>query len=146
MSARGPGAFYVDVDDNGTLVLRGQLDIGTIQDLQDKIDDVTVPDVAISLETRPGNKGRRAPRPRRRALPSARRTRPAPPPPLWRFPGRGHPTRSGQAFRVSSGFTPNAAGHHRTMSASRPGRSEPTSASIPWNPIPDKAGLRRRKG
>ena len=43
MSARGPGAFYVNVDDDGALVLRGQLDIGTIQDLQDKIDDVMVP-------------------------------------------------------------------------------------------------------
>ena len=31
MSARGPGAFYVNVDDDGALVLRGQLDIGTIQ-------------------------------------------------------------------------------------------------------------------
>ena len=30
MSARGPGAFYVNVDDDGALVLRGQLDIGTI--------------------------------------------------------------------------------------------------------------------
>ena len=43
MSARSPGAFYVNVDDDGALVLRGQLDIGTIQDLQDKIDDVMVP-------------------------------------------------------------------------------------------------------
>jgi anti-anti-sigma factor len=50
MSARGPGAFYVNVDDDGALVLRGQLDIGTIQDLQDKIDDVMVPGVAIVLD------------------------------------------------------------------------------------------------
>ena len=50
MSARGPGAFYVNVDDDGALVLRGQLDIGTIQDLQDKIDDVMVPGVAIVFD------------------------------------------------------------------------------------------------
>ena len=38
-------------DDGGeALVLRGELDIGTIQDLQDKIDDVMVPGVAIVLD------------------------------------------------------------------------------------------------
>jgi anti-anti-sigma factor len=50
MSARSPGVFHVNVDDDGALVLRGQLDIGTIQDLQDKIDDVMVPGVAIVLD------------------------------------------------------------------------------------------------
>jgi anti-anti-sigma factor len=51
MSARGPGAFFVNVDAGGMLVLRGELDIRTIQDLQDKIDDVMVlPGVAIVLD------------------------------------------------------------------------------------------------
>jgi anti-anti-sigma factor len=50
MSVRGPGAFDVNVDDSGALVLRGQLDVATIQDLQDKIDDVRVPGVAIVLD------------------------------------------------------------------------------------------------
>ena len=50
MSARGPGAFYVNLDGGSALVLRGELDIGTIQDLQDKIDEVVVPRVAIVLD------------------------------------------------------------------------------------------------
>ncbi len=50
MSARGPGAFYVNLDGGRALVLRGELDIGTIQDLQDKIDEVVVPGVAIVLD------------------------------------------------------------------------------------------------
>jgi hypothetical protein len=55
MSARGPGAFYVNLDGGRALVLRGELDIGTIQDLQDKIDEVVVPGVAIVLD---GSQGR----------------------------------------------------------------------------------------
>ena len=49
-SARGPGTLRVDVDGDGALFLLGELDIGTIQDLQDKIDDVLVPGVAIVLD------------------------------------------------------------------------------------------------
>jgi anti-anti-sigma factor len=50
MSARGPGAFYVNLDGGEALLLRGELDIATIQDLQDKIDEVVVPGVAIVLD------------------------------------------------------------------------------------------------
>jgi anti-anti-sigma factor len=50
MSARGPGSFYVNLDGGEALLLRGELDIGTIQDLQDKIDEVIVPGVAIVLD------------------------------------------------------------------------------------------------
>ena len=50
MSARGPGAFFVSLDGGRALVLRGELDIGTIQDLQDKIDEVVVPGAAIVLD------------------------------------------------------------------------------------------------
>ena len=50
MSARGPGAFYVNLDGGEALLLRGELDIGTIQVLQDKIDEVVVPGVAIVLD------------------------------------------------------------------------------------------------
>jgi len=50
MSAKGPGAFYVTLDGGEALLLRGELDIGTIQDLQDKIDEAVVPGVAIVLD------------------------------------------------------------------------------------------------
>ena len=40
MSAMGPSGFYVQVGPSGTLLLRGDLDLNTVQDLQDKIDKI----------------------------------------------------------------------------------------------------------
>ena len=43
MSARGPTGFGVQVGPSGTLLLRGELDLATVQDLQDWIEEVLVP-------------------------------------------------------------------------------------------------------
>jgi hypothetical protein len=43
ISVSRPGAFTARSDSTGALVLKGELDLGTIQQLQDKIDDIVVP-------------------------------------------------------------------------------------------------------
>jgi anti-anti-sigma factor len=50
MSARGLTGFYVQVDGSGTLLLRGELEMATIQDLQVKIDEVLVPGQPVILD------------------------------------------------------------------------------------------------
>jgi len=42
--------FYVQVGPSGALLLRGELDIATIQDLQDKIDEVLVRGQPVVLD------------------------------------------------------------------------------------------------
>jgi anti-anti-sigma factor len=50
MSARGPSGFYVQLGPSRTLLLRGELDIDTVQDLQDKIDKILAPGTPIILD------------------------------------------------------------------------------------------------
>jgi anti-anti-sigma factor len=50
MSPEGPTGFYVEVTPAGNLLLRGELDMATVQDLQDKIDGIMVPGQAIVLD------------------------------------------------------------------------------------------------
>jgi len=50
MSAKGFGYFHVEVTPAGSLLLRGELDMATVQDLQDKIDGIMVPGQAIVLD------------------------------------------------------------------------------------------------
>ncbi len=50
MSARGPSGFYVQLGPSGTLLLRGELDMGTVQDLQDKIAEIIAPGTPIILD------------------------------------------------------------------------------------------------
>lgn len=50
MSVSRPGKFTVRSDSTGALVLTGELDLATIQQLQDKIDEVVVPGRAIVLD------------------------------------------------------------------------------------------------
>ena len=45
-----PGTFTVRSDSTGALVLTGELDLGTIQQLQDMIDDIVVPGQPIVLD------------------------------------------------------------------------------------------------
>jgi anti-anti-sigma factor len=45
-----PGTFTVRSNSTGALVLTGELDLGTIQQLQDKIDDIVVPGQPIILD------------------------------------------------------------------------------------------------
>lgn len=45
-----PGKFMVRSDPTGALVLTGELDLATIQQLQDKIDEVVVPGQAVVLD------------------------------------------------------------------------------------------------
>jgi anti-anti-sigma factor len=45
-----PGLFDVRVDPEGALVLRGELCFGSVQDLQDKLDQVLVHDRPIVLD------------------------------------------------------------------------------------------------
>ena len=49
MSAMGP-SFYVQVGPSGTLLLRGDLDLNTVQDLQDKIDKIIAPGTPVILD------------------------------------------------------------------------------------------------
>jgi hypothetical protein len=49
MSARGPG-FYVLLGPSGTLLLRGELDMDTVQDLHDKIAKIVAPGTPIILD------------------------------------------------------------------------------------------------
>jgi anti-anti-sigma factor len=50
MPARGPTAFYVEIRPDGSLHLRGELDVATVQDLQDKIDEILVSGQPIILD------------------------------------------------------------------------------------------------
>jgi anti-anti-sigma factor len=50
ISVSRPGKFTVRSDSTGTLVLTGELDLATIQQLQDKIDEVVVPGQPIVLD------------------------------------------------------------------------------------------------
>ena len=50
MSPNGPTGFRVEVAPAGSLLLRGELDMSTVQDLQDKIDEVMVPGQPIVLD------------------------------------------------------------------------------------------------
>lgn len=50
MSARSPTGFLVQVDPSGTLFLRGELDIATVQELQAKIDEILVPGKPIVID------------------------------------------------------------------------------------------------
>jgi anti-anti-sigma factor len=50
MSAKGFGYFHVEVTAAGNLLLRGELDMATVQDLQDEIDGIMVPGQAIVLD------------------------------------------------------------------------------------------------
>jgi hypothetical protein len=49
MSLNGPSYFHVEVTPAGNLLLRGELDLATVQDLQDRIDGIMVPGQAIVL-------------------------------------------------------------------------------------------------
>jgi anti-anti-sigma factor len=50
MSPEGPTRFYVKATPPGALVLRGELDMATVQELQDKIDEIMVPGQPIVLD------------------------------------------------------------------------------------------------
>ena len=50
MSPEALGSFHVEVTPAGNLLLRGELDMATVQDLQDKIDGIMVPGQAIVLD------------------------------------------------------------------------------------------------
>ena len=50
MSAMGPSGFYVQVGPSGTLLLRGDLNLNTVQDLQDKIDKIIAPGTPVILD------------------------------------------------------------------------------------------------
>ena len=50
MSARGPTGFYMQVDPAGTLLLRGELDLSTVQDLQDKLDEIMIPGQPVVMD------------------------------------------------------------------------------------------------
>jgi anti-anti-sigma factor len=51
MSARASTGFHVQlVGPSGTLLLRGELDLSTVQDLQDQIDAIMVPGQPVVLD------------------------------------------------------------------------------------------------
>lgn len=50
MPASGPTAFYVEIGPEGSLLLRGELDMATVQDLQDKIDEILVSGQPVILD------------------------------------------------------------------------------------------------
>jgi anti-anti-sigma factor len=50
MSVSKPGLFKVRSGSTGALVLSGELDVATIQELQDKIDEIMVPGQPIVLD------------------------------------------------------------------------------------------------
>jgi anti-anti-sigma factor len=50
MPRSGPGAFYVELGPEGSLMLRGELDLATVQDLQEKIDEIMVPGKPVIMD------------------------------------------------------------------------------------------------
>jgi anti-anti-sigma factor len=50
MRGYGPAGLSVWLDPSGTLFLRGELDLATVQDLQDKIDEIMVPGQPVILD------------------------------------------------------------------------------------------------
>ena len=50
MSASGSGAFRVEVQPDSVLTLWGELDLATVQDLQDKIDEIMVPETPVVMD------------------------------------------------------------------------------------------------
>jgi anti-anti-sigma factor len=50
MSADVPPSFHVEVSPEGSILLRGELDMATIQALQNKIDEILVPGRPIVLD------------------------------------------------------------------------------------------------
>jgi anti-anti-sigma factor len=50
VSANSPTGFYAEVTPTGSLLLRGELDMHTVQDLQGEIDQIMVPGKAIVLD------------------------------------------------------------------------------------------------
>jgi anti-anti-sigma factor len=50
MANRGPSAFYVEIDAAGSLMLRGELDLATVQDLQEKVDEIMVPGQPVVMD------------------------------------------------------------------------------------------------
>ena len=50
MSASGSGAFRVEVQPDSVLALWGELDLATVQDLQDKIDEFMVPETPLVID------------------------------------------------------------------------------------------------
>jgi anti-anti-sigma factor len=50
MSLKVPSHFDVEVTPAGSFLLRGELDMATVQDLQDKVDGIMVPGKAVVLD------------------------------------------------------------------------------------------------
>ena len=50
MTVSGPGAFEVEIDQDGTLFIRGELDIATVQELEEKIDEVLVQGTPVVMD------------------------------------------------------------------------------------------------
>jgi anti-anti-sigma factor len=50
MPENGPAGFFVLLQPSGVLLLRGELDLATVQDLQDAIDENLVPGEPIILD------------------------------------------------------------------------------------------------
>ena len=50
MTVSGPGAFEVAIHQDGTLLLRGELDIATVEELQAKIDEVLVQGTPVVMD------------------------------------------------------------------------------------------------
>jgi anti-anti-sigma factor len=50
MPDRGPSAFYVEITPGGSLMLRGELDLATVQDLQEKVDEIMVPGQPVVMD------------------------------------------------------------------------------------------------
>jgi len=50
MFSTGPTGFRVEVSPEGSLLLRGELDMHTVEDLQPRIDGIMVPGQAIVLD------------------------------------------------------------------------------------------------
>jgi anti-anti-sigma factor len=50
MPRSAPGTFYVELGPAGSLMLRGELDMATVQDLQEKIDEIMVPGQPVVLD------------------------------------------------------------------------------------------------
>jgi anti-anti-sigma factor len=50
MSVSGPAGFYVQIDTSGTLLLRGELDMATVQELQGKIAETMIAGQAVIMD------------------------------------------------------------------------------------------------
>ena len=50
MSANGSSGFFVMLQSSGVLLLRGELDLAPVQDLQDSIDEIPVPGQPVILD------------------------------------------------------------------------------------------------